>query len=116
MSEFEENPSFDNPTNDVDLSNPLHSSGIFDDMTVPSKANVDVVPENSKGVQDNAVTKTPEFADRGEKEKTPENVMHGKASDTNTAVNSPSNESMKTEVVEVNDTTSEEKSVEETPA
>ncbi|MCI61501.1 hypothetical protein A2U01_0082758, partial [Trifolium medium] len=42
--------------------------------------------------------------------------MHGNASDTNTTVNSPSNESIETEVVEVNDTTSEEKSVEETPA
>ncbi|MCI59204.1 hypothetical protein A2U01_0080459, partial [Trifolium medium] len=42
--------------------------------------------------------------------------MHGNASDTNTVVNSPSKESMEAEVVEVNDTTSEENSVEKTPA
>ncbi|MCI50058.1 hypothetical protein A2U01_0071302, partial [Trifolium medium] len=60
-------------------------------------------PEN---VQDNVVPNTPEFEDMGEKEKNPENVMHSNASDTNTAVNSSSNESMETEVVEVNETTS----------
>ncbi|MCI93816.1 hypothetical protein A2U01_0115114, partial [Trifolium medium] len=43
-------------------------------------------------------------------------MVNDNASDNNTTVNSPSKESMETEVVEVNDTTSEEKSIEETPA
>ncbi|MCI41930.1 hypothetical protein A2U01_0063164, partial [Trifolium medium] len=70
-------------------------------------------PEN---VQDNVVPNTPEVDATTEKEKTSENVMPADASDTNTAVNSPSNGCMETEVMEVNDTTSEEKSIEETPA
>ncbi|MCI64720.1 hypothetical protein A2U01_0085978, partial [Trifolium medium] len=47
-----------------------------------------------------------------------ENIMHDDASDTNTVANSPSGESVHTEpdVVEINDQTSEDNSVEEVPA
>ncbi|MCI93437.1 hypothetical protein A2U01_0114735, partial [Trifolium medium] len=46
------------------------------------------VPDNEppEDVQDNVVPNTPEVDTRAEKEKTQENVMHGNASDTNTAV------------------------------
>ncbi|MCI97256.1 hypothetical protein A2U01_0118557, partial [Trifolium medium] len=50
--------------------------------------------------------------------KTPENIMHDDASDTNTVANSPADKSVHTEpdVVEINDQTSEDNPVEDVPA
>ncbi|MCI81085.1 hypothetical protein A2U01_0102357, partial [Trifolium medium] len=66
------------------------------------KANAGSGPKNTEGIQDNVASRTSDFGDRSEKEKTSENVVHVDASETSTAVNSPS-ESVNTalEVVEV---------------
>ncbi|MCI52806.1 hypothetical protein A2U01_0074052 [Trifolium medium] len=54
-----------------------------------SEANAGSGPKNTKGIQDNVVSETSEY-DRSEKEKILENLVHDDASETNTAINSPS--------------------------
>ncbi|MCI07654.1 hypothetical protein A2U01_0028723, partial [Trifolium medium] len=93
------------------------TGGVSDNVAASSRAKFwsddenDGVPEKetSKNVRENVVPDTPEVNVRSEKVNTPGNVLPGDASVTNTVANSPS-ESMHTEpeVVEVNDTTSEE--------
>ncbi|MCI65919.1 hypothetical protein A2U01_0087177, partial [Trifolium medium] len=83
--------------NDASTSVTRHTGVVSDNVAASTRANFESETWNF-GVPDN---------------EPPENVMPADASDTNTVVNSPPNGSMETEVVEVNDTTSEEKSVEE---
>ncbi|MCI84502.1 hypothetical protein A2U01_0105780, partial [Trifolium medium] len=66
--------------------------GVSDNVAASTRAKFwsddegDKAPEKEtpKNVQENVVPDTPEANVRSEKEKTPENVMHGDASDTNT--------------------------------
>ncbi|MCI05953.1 hypothetical protein A2U01_0027008, partial [Trifolium medium] len=91
-----ENPEFDNPTNDSNMKMPPPTSTVLDDEDISMQANFDIVPESTENVQDEVIPDTPENEDEPEKEKVPENEMLADASDTNTVVNSPPNESMET--------------------
>ncbi|MCH88394.1 envelope-like protein, partial [Trifolium medium] len=77
-----------------------HTGDVPDNVTANTSAKFwsddedDRAPENEP--PENVVPETPKADVRSEKQKTPENVMHSNASDTNTVVNSQSEESMKT--------------------
>ncbi|MCI43271.1 hypothetical protein A2U01_0064508, partial [Trifolium medium] len=74
-------------SNTADCANtrvPSHTGNASENVGGSTQAKVDFVNENTEGVKDNVVPGTPENASGPEKDRSPENVMPGDASDTNT--------------------------------